>query len=99
MGFILLILLGIASLILTPNEEDEFSIRYVSELIKKAFEKESGKTLKMTFDSTSSDGQFKKTADNSLLKKHKKDLKFKDIEKGIEETVQWFVRNYSSARK
>lgn len=45
------------------------------------------------FDSTKSDGQFKKTAFCDI------NYNFKKIEDGIKETVDWFNKNYLNARK
>ena len=53
------------SIILSVSEEDEVSIEYISTLIAKEFEYEH----MIDFDSSFSDGQFKKTADNSKLMK------------------------------
>ena len=50
-------------------------------------------------DTTKSDGQFKKTADNSKLRKLYPDFKFTSIEDGLRETVAWFEANYDKARK
>ena len=51
------------------------------------------------FDSSYSDGQYKKTADNSKLKKLIKDFEFTKFEDGIEKSVNWFIENYSICRK
>lgn len=49
------------------------------------------------------DGQYKKTADNSRLEKflQKNNIKFQftPIEKGLSETINWFIENYENARK
>ena len=51
------------------------------------------------FDSSYSDGQFKKTADNSKLMNLLSDFKFKKIENGIKNAVHWFIKNYDICRK
>ena len=53
----------------------------------------------MTFDTTFSDGQFKKTADNSNLINLIGEYKFTNIEKGIKSSVDWFINNYEICRK
>lgn len=50
-------------------------------------------------DTTKADGQFKKTASNKKLRTYKPDFKFTPIQEGIKQAVDWFVENYSVARK
>jgi len=88
------------SLILSVSESAEVSIGYVAKLIAKAFDYEE----RMFFDESFSDGQYKKTADNTrltdlLLKNHSTVFDFIKIEEGITETVKWFIENYENARK
>jgi GDP-L-fucose synthase len=82
-------------IMLTVGEEDEKSIGEVARMIHKA----STITQKMVFDTTKSDGQFKKTASNAKLLKLFPEYKFTPMEKGVEDSVQWFLDNYESARK
>ena len=51
------------------------------------------------FDNKYSDGQFKKTTDNSLLMKYKGDFNFTSLKEGIENSVEWFNNNYGNCRK
>ena len=51
------------------------------------------------FDSTKPDGQYKKPSDNSKIKELLPDFKYTSFEKGIKETVNWFIENYEKARK
>ncbi len=51
------------------------------------------------FDSTKSDGQFKKTACNSKLRGLRPDYQFTPIQEGIRRAVEWFEQNYDVARK
>ena len=51
------------------------------------------------FDSTYSDGQFKKTADNSKLMKLYGEYKFISFEDGIKKSVEWFIKNFDNCRK
>jgi GDP-L-fucose synthase len=50
------------------------------------------------FDSDKPDGQFKKTADNTKLRKLHPDYKFVEIGEGIKKTVAWFIANRAEAR-
>lgn len=83
------------SIILSVNENDEISIRDVAILIAKEFNYEH----MIEFDSSYSDGQFKKTADNSKLMNLLSDFKFTKIENGIKNAVHWFIKNYDICRK
>lgn len=82
-------------IILAPDEESEVSI----ELIAKLIAQECGYTGKIEFDTTKSDGQYKKTASNRLLRSLCPEFVFTDIQTGIAQTVQWFGKNYPSVRK
>ena len=64
-------------------------------MVTKAFKFE-GNTV---HDTTRSDGQFKKTASNAKLRKYLPDFKFTPMEQAIQETVDWFIQNYETARK
>jgi GDP-L-fucose synthase len=82
------------SIILSVGENDEVSIKQVAMEIAKQFNYE----YMVEFDETYSDGQFKKTADNSKLMSLKK-FSFTKIEDGIKKTVDWFLKNYNECRK
>ena len=81
-------------IILSPNERDEVPIKNVAELIAKEFDYDNIK-----FDTSKSDGQFKKTADNTKLIDLYGEFKFTTIEEGIKKSVNWFMNNYKIARK
>jgi len=85
-------------IILSPDESGEISIKEVAETIADRF----GIKDKIQYLMTCSDGQFKKTADNSKLKrlfwKTSGELKFVNFKDGIDETVNWFIENYQNAR-
>jgi GDP-L-fucose synthase len=83
------------SIILSNSEEDEVSIEDIARLIAREFDYEQH----MIFDTSFSDGQFKKTADNSKLMKLYPEMKFTDIHIGIKNSVQWFQDNYDVCRK
>jgi len=54
---------------------------------------------KVIFDKTKPDGQIRKPSDNSKLKSYLPDFKFTKIEDGLRETINWFIKNYETARK
>ena len=83
------------TIILSVGEEDEVSIRDVATMIAKSY----NYSDRIVFDTSFSDGQFKKTADNSKLKSLKLELKFTNINEGINKSVQWFIDNYETCRK
>ncbi len=56
-------------------------------------------TGKIIFDDTKPDGQFRKPSDTTKFRKYLPDFKFTPIGKGIEKTVDWFVKNYPNIRK
>jgi GDP-L-fucose synthase len=82
-------------IILSVGEEDEVSIGDVARTIARAFDHEDA----LTFDTSASDGQFKKTASNAKLRTYLPDFEFTPLETAIKETVDWFVANYEKARK
>jgi len=85
----------IDTIILSVPEEDEVSIETVARLIARQFDYEE----RIVFDSAYSDGQYKKTASNELLRKLLPGFVFTGIENGIQQTVKWFVENQEIVRK
>ena len=83
------------SIILSVGEKDEVSIGDVAKAIAKAYDYEH----MMEFDSSFSDGQYKKTADNTKLMNFIKEYNFIDINEGIKRSVEWFKDNFDSCRK
>lgn len=83
------------NLILSVNEEHEISIKRVALTIAKAFQYSDN----IVFDTSFSDGQYKKTADNAKLVKVMKNINFTSFETGIQETIIWFRENYNTCRK
>ncbi len=72
-------------------DEKEVSILDIVKIIIKRFDiKESD----IVFDDTKPKGQFKKPAIS-----HVNHYEFKKLEKGINETIDWFVENYENIRK
>ncbi|KAH0617372.1 hypothetical protein JD844_015457 [Phrynosoma platyrhinos] len=77
------------------GEEDEVSIREAADSIVRAMDFKG----ELLFDTTKSDGQFKKTASNKKLKTYLPDFKFTPFEQAVKETCDWFCANYDIARK
>ncbi|KAH7932937.1 hypothetical protein HPB49_005236 [Dermacentor silvarum] len=82
-------------IILSVGEEDEISIKDATKLITDAFNFKGD----VIFDTSKADGQFKKTASNKKLRRYLPDFKFTPIAKAIQETVDWYTKNYETARK
>ena len=83
------------SIILSVGERDEMSIGNVARIIAKEFDYEH----MMLFDDSFSDGQFKKTADNSKLISLYGDFEFTSMNEGMKRSVKWFIDNYEKCRK
>jgi len=80
------------TIIISPSEE--FSIKDVAEIIANKF----NYIENIKFDTTKSDGQYKKTASNYRLMKIMPDFKFTEISVGLNSTIDWFLDNQSIAR-
>merc|ERR1719450_843012 len=81
--------------ILATDEEDEVSIKEVAEMILEAFEFKG----EVKFLTDKADGQFKKTASNAKLRKYLPNFEFVPTKQAIQETVEWFNKNYETARR
>jgi len=82
-------------IILSVGEEDEVSIKDVVKFIVEAMDFKG----QVVWDTTKSDGQFKKTASNKKLKSLYPQVTFTPIKDGVKKTVDWFVANYDTCRK
>ncbi|XP_064255632.1 GDP-L-fucose synthase [Passer domesticus] len=82
-------------IILSVGEEDEVSIQEAAEAIAEAMEFRG----ELIFDTTKSDGQFKKTASNAKLRRYLPGFQFTPFRKAVKETCAWFTANYANARK
>jgi len=84
------------SIILSPSENEEVSIKTISEYISNKFEYNN-----LVFDTSLPDGQYKKTADNTKLLQflNNSDFKFTPINEGLNKTIDWFIDNYDICRK
>lgn len=81
-------------IILSVDEKDEVTIKLLAEEIATAFDFKGT----IVFDSTKADGQYKKTASNSKLRKYLPDFEFTPFKQAIRETVMWYKENAKSAR-
>jgi len=75
--------------------DDEVSIKEVAYMILEAFDFQG----EVKFLTDKSDGQFKKTASNAKLRSYLPDFKFTPIRQAIQETVDWYIQNYETARR
>jgi GDP-L-fucose synthase len=80
---------------LSVDEAEEVSIKDVALAVAKACDFDG----EIVFDTSKADGQFKKTACNKKLRKHRPDYDFTPISVGVQKSVDWFVANYETARK
>ena len=81
------------NIIISVPEEKEISIGEVGKLIADSFDYKE----KVTFDTSYSDGQYKKTVGIKQLKQIlDEDFHFTDINDGIKITVDWFISNYTN---
>uniref|UniRef100_A0A8C2NNZ3 GDP-L-fucose synthase n=1 Tax=Capra hircus TaxID=9925 RepID=A0A8C2NNZ3_CAPHI len=82
-------------IILSVGEEDEVSVQEAAEAVVEAMDFHG----EVTFDTTKSDGQFKKTASNAKLRAYLPDFRFTPFKQAVKETCAWFMDNYEQARK
>ncbi|XP_053404941.1 GDP-L-fucose synthase-like [Mercenaria mercenaria] len=82
-------------IILSAGEEDETSIMEAARVIIKHMQFHG----KVNYDTSRSDGQFRKTASNAKLRRYLPNFKFTPFDEAIRETCDWFVKNYENARK
>ena len=82
----------IDNIILSVSEEEEVSIGTVARIIAGCFDYEH----RIVFDSTYSDGQYKKTASNKKILQTVPEFIFTEINVGIQQTVTWFVENLAN---
>ncbi len=78
------------NIILSPT--DEISIGEIASIIAKEMDYE------FQFDITKTDGQFRKTVSNEKLLNYLPTFQFTPLQKGIHETIQWFLENHESFR-
>uniref|UniRef100_A0A4W5PVC4 GDP-L-fucose synthase n=1 Tax=Hucho hucho TaxID=62062 RepID=A0A4W5PVC4_9TELE len=81
-------------IILSVGEEEELPIKDAVEMIADALDFKG----QIVFDTSKSDGQIKKTASNTKLRRYLPDFTFTPLSEGIKKTCDWFVHNYDIAR-
>jgi GDP-L-fucose synthase len=77
------------NIIISVPESDEVSIKDISNIIAKLFNKEND----IYFDNNYSDGQYKKTVSIDRLTNIIGNFNFTSIEEGLSKTVEWFNNN------
>ena len=82
-------------IILSVGEEDEISIGDVARAVAEGMDFKGN----IIFDTTKSDGQYKKTASNKKLRELYPEFQFTPIQEGLRQSCQWFEANYETARK
>jgi GDP-L-fucose synthase len=85
---------GHHTLLCTPPSSHELSIKSLTEKIASNMNYQEA----IEWDTSYSDGQYKKTVEPSALIQSL-NIPWTSINVGIEETVQWFEKNYASIRK
>ncbi|XP_022711557.1 GDP-L-fucose synthase-like [Varroa jacobsoni] len=83
-------------IILSVDESQEVSIAEAAMMIAKAMDISQDKIV---FDTSKSDGQFKKTVSNAKLRRYLPEFEFTPMDVAIKETVDWFQTHYETARK
>lgn len=81
--------------VIVAGDQAEITIKQVATMIAEQF----NYVDQMVFDDTYSDGQYKKTADNTKFKEMLPGFQFMDIEQGVADTVEYFKMNYDNCRK
>lgn len=79
--------------ICAPGEKDEVTIETVARIIAKKME------YPVEFDVSYAEGQQKKTASNQKLLEEMPELTFSSFESKLNDTIEWFVKNYNGVRK
>lgn len=81
-------------LILAPDESHELSIGEIAQNVADAF----GCDKPLVFDSSYSDGQYKRTVTNQKLMSLNPSFKFTPLPQAIKYSVEWFKDNMATAR-
>jgi len=81
-------------IIFSVGEDEEVSIKGVADAIVKSV----GFEGEYSFDTTRSDGQFRKPASNKKLLTLMGGFQFAPFEEALDFTVKWFLNNYNNAR-
>ena len=81
-------------LILAPDESQEVSIGEIAQYVADAF----GFNKPLVFDSSYSDGQYKRTVTNKKLMGLNQSFKFTPLPQAIKESIEWFRENMAISR-
>ena len=84
-------------MILSVGEEDEISIREAAQPVAAAMGIDPSNDI--VFDTSKSDGQFKKTASNAKLRRLLPNFEFTSFKEAVQISCRWFIDNYDMARK
>jgi GDP-L-fucose synthase len=84
------------SVIVSPPESDEISIKNLVETICDIYEFD---TTNIIYNSLYSDGQYKKTTNDQEIKKYIPNFNFTPLKKGLTKTIDYFNNNYDTVRK
>jgi GDP-L-fucose synthase len=84
------------SVIVSPPESDEISIKNVVETICNIFDFD---TTNILYNTSYSDGQYKKTTNDDEIKKYIKDITFTPLNVGLRDTIKYFNDHYDFVRK
>jgi GDP-L-fucose synthase len=83
------------SCIVAPPETHEISIKQLIEKIVELYDFKG----KIIYDTSYSDGQYKKTATHQELLKYLPDFTFTNLDTGLSEVIDYFNKNYNVIRK
>mmetsp|Transcript_17633 Transcript_17633/g.45566 ORF Transcript_17633/g.45566 Transcript_17633/m.45566 type:complete len:131 (+) Transcript_17633:783-1175(+) len=86
---------SVEPIILSVGEEDEVDIKTAALTVVEAM----GFKGEVVFDTSKSDGQYKKTACNDKLRKLHPEFRFTPFAEAVRTTCDWFNENYETARK
>lgn len=86
---------SIQPIILSIDEDDEVTIAQAAESVAKALKFEG----KIVFDTSKTDGVYKKTASNGKMRKLLPNFKFTSFDVAIQKSVDWYLQNYETAKK
>jgi GDP-L-fucose synthase len=75
--------------------DEEVSIKDLVDILVQEFNFKGN----VIFDNNKPDGQYRKPSNNNKIKELLPNFKYTSFEKGVKETVKWFIENYESCRK
>lgn len=79
------------SVIVSPPEKDEISIGNLINLICSIYNFD---TTNIIYNTSYSDGQYKKTTNDNEIRKYIKDITFTPLKDGLSNTINYFTKNY-----